>query len=151
MLTRDIIIYCEGLSEMIHVWPPCRCWPESPVSFDILSSALLWWGQMWSNCIHCKTTPGSVSYLQQQRVVFPPDERYPRLMCTCWYAPSAPLQSFYSVSLGKQSSIVDPESDIVDPQSKRWVQDLRRTVDLIRRMFIFQWYCAREWFYLVRA
>ena len=61
-----------------------------------------------------------VSYLQQRGVVYPADKRYPRLVCTCWYALTCKLCTIQNLSPRKQSSIVDPESDIVDPQN--WPQ-----------------------------
>ena len=77
---------CDRLS-----WPPCRRWPETLVSVDwypFISLAVM--GANVGKLYPLQNHP-SVSYLQQRRVVFPADERYPRLMCTCWYAPPCPL------------------------------------------------------------
>ena len=98
-----------------------------------------------------------MSYLQQQRVLHSADKRYPSPVCTWWHAPSAILYK----------TIFLPENNLplllldqipVDPKTRPikrsrqaeclwWDDNCYQINCASARMFIFWWYCAREWFY----
>ena len=98
-----------------------------------------------------------MSYLQQQRVLHSADKRYPSPVCTWWHAPRAIL--YKTIFLPKNNlplllyriRWLIPKLAQSKDQGRLNVCDETNNCYQINcasaRMFIFWWYCAREWFY----